>query len=225
MTAAETEGSPGAALDRTALRVVLVTDGRADVARIREIVAIAVAAGVRAVQLREPSLGARELAVLCERLHPRLRAVRGLLLVNDRVDVAELAPCDGVHLGQRSLPAERARAMLRPGQIVGVSAHDPGEIAAAARAGADYASLSPILPTACKPGVPAIGVARAAAWTATARLPIVWLGGLDAASARAIPPVYGLAGLTARGAFADPDMVAAEAAGLLRAAARVTEGR
>ena len=170
------------------LRILAVTDGRGDSRRIVRIVDAACAAGVRAVQVREPGLGARELAELCAALRARLQPVRGVVLVNDRADVAAAGLADGVHLGRRSLPAAAVRRILPAGTLLGVSAHDARELAEARRQGADYATLSPVLPTTCKPGARPLGVRLATRLSSAAGLPVLWLGGLDAAAVRRLGP-------------------------------------
>ncbi|MBK8976819.1 MAG: thiamine phosphate synthase [Planctomycetes bacterium] len=212
-------GASGAAWC-SALRIVQVTDGRGDVARIARLAAAAVDAGVRTVQLREPLLTARELAALCEQLRPRLDAVGGLLLVNDRADVAAAGLAHGVHLGRRSLRPEQVRAFA-PAARIGCSAHDAAELAAARAGGADYAFLSPVHATRSKPGAVPLGPARAAELTRAAGLPVVWLGGLDAerVARSAGGPACGFAVL---GALADEATVVRVAAALV-AAARAAE--
>jgi thiamine-phosphate pyrophosphorylase len=168
------------------LRLVLVTDGKGDLARLEAIVAAAVAGGVRCVQIREPQWSARMLAQAAERLRPALAAAGGVLLVNDRVDVAAAGCADGAQIGHRSLPADLARRALGHDRLLGYSAHDQAELDLAAAAGCDFALLSPVWPTASKPGMPHLGEARAAALTAAARLPVVWLGGINAANAARI---------------------------------------
>lgn len=163
-----------------ALRVVLVTDGQGDMARIVAIARAAVAGGVRAVQVREPKLSARQLGALCERLLPLLEQDRGLLLVNDRVDVAAAGLAHGAHIGHRSLPVAAARRVLAAERLLTVSAHDAEQIAEAAAGGADAALLAPVWPTTSKPDALPLGPARAGAWTASTALPTVWLGGVDA---------------------------------------------
>lgn len=168
------------------MRLILVSDGLADRKRLVRIVSAAVAGGLRAVQLREPALSVRELASLCAELRPVLHAVNGLLLVNDRADLVAAGLADGVHLGAQSLPPARVRAFL-PDALIGFSAHDPTEIAWAREQGADYVSLSPVLPSSCKPGQPAIGIERAQLWTREAGLPVIWLGGINAACIGELP--------------------------------------
>jgi thiamine-phosphate pyrophosphorylase len=208
-------------------RLLLVTDGVGDVARLRGIVGAAIAGGVRAVQLREPSWSVRQLAAVALELQPLLRAVGGQLFVNDRVDVAAAGCCDGVQVGHRSLPPAAARLALAGRAGVGVPSHDPEELAAAAAAGADFALLSPVWTTASKPGHNGLGPARAGAWTADARLPVLWLGGVTAeriAAVRALPPQHRPVGFAVRGALCEAADVAAAAAALQDAVDRALDG-
>ena len=91
---------------------------------------------------------------------------------------------DGIHLpldvlrewraasGRRSVP--QAGAV----QLVGASAHFAAEIAEAVALGADYATLSPIFATACKPGAVPLGTAALAAACKESTIPIFALGGI-----------------------------------------------
>ena len=91
---------------------------------------------------------------------------------------------DGIHLpldvlrewraasGRRSVP--QAGAV----QLVGASAHFAAEIAEAVALGADYATLSPIFATTCKPGAVPLGIAALAAVCQKSPIPIFALGGI-----------------------------------------------
>ncbi|MBL8752107.1 MAG: thiamine phosphate synthase [Planctomycetes bacterium] len=206
--------------DPTVLQLVLVTDGRGDPARLERIVDEVVAAGVRMVQLREPALSARVLLRTCERLQPRLDAVRGVLLVNDRVDVAASGAAHGAQIGHRSLPAELARAVLGPGPVLGLSAHDRAELDLATAGGCDFALLSPVWPTSSKPGAPHLGAVRAGQLTAAARLPVVWLGGVGMGvlpGLAALPRIARPAGFAVRSAIMEATAPGDAAAELLKA--------
>ena len=74
--------------------------------------------------------------------------------------------------GRRSAP--QAGAV----QLVGASAHSAAEIAEAAALGADYATLSPIFATDCKPGAAPLGIAALAAACQKSPIPIFALGGI-----------------------------------------------
>jgi len=83
----------------------------------------------------------------------------------------------GIHL-PRDGDVVAARRMLGADALIGVSAHDINEIARAEEAGADYVTLSPIFPSAGKPGYPALGVDELADCAAKTVLPVIALGGV-----------------------------------------------
>ena len=90
---------------------------------------------------------------------------------------------DGIHLPLDVLREWRAASGRQSGgegavQFVGASAHSASELAEAAALGADYATLSPIFATACKPGVAPLGTAALAAACKASPLPVFALGGI-----------------------------------------------
>ncbi len=141
--------------------------------------------------------GVRDTLALLSALRERTRRAGVLLFANDRPDVAALAGCDGVHLGQRDVPPSVARevfAALRPPTagvttpMIGMSVHDDDELAAAHAADPDYLAFGPVYGTVNKAAPePTIGVSGLAALTGLARAlrprPFVAIGGIDAARA------------------------------------------
>ncbi len=102
-----------------------------------EVLARALEAGVRLVQLREKDMEGRQLYLRAVEFR-RLTAVAGaLFIVNDRVDVALAAGADGVHLGQDDLPVSAVR-QIAPHLIVGASTHSLDEALAAHRKSSSY---------------------------------------------------------------------------------------
>ena len=91
---------------------------------------------------------------------------------------------DGIHLPLDVLREWRAASGRRSApqagavQLVGTSAHSASELAEAAALGADYATLSPIFATACKPGAVPLGTAALAAACQKSPIPIFALGGI-----------------------------------------------
>lgn len=171
------------------LRLILVTDGFGDPNRIAEVVKQAIAGGVRCVQLREGKWSASAMLRACELLRPLLDEVGGLLLVNDRVDVAATGAAHGAQIGFRSLPPAMARQILPPDKVLGYSAHNDEELELAAADDCDFALLSPVWPTSSKPDAAFLGCERAARMTKAARLPVVWLGGVQPNTIREIEGV------------------------------------
>lgn len=131
-----------------------------------------------ALHIRGPRCSGAEVFAITERFLPVARETGSMLLVNDRVDVALAAGADGVHLGQRSLPADLARQILGGGATVGVSTHSPPELREAEIAGADYVFSGPIHETSSHPGQAGRGL-QALAGDAGGRLRVLAIGGID----------------------------------------------
>lgn len=155
-------------------RLYCLVGGRGVLAQARQ----ALAGGAQAIQLREKEAGDRELLALARELAERCRQAGALFIVNDRPDVARLAGADGVHLGQSDLPVAAARAITKPGALVGVSTHTDREVEAALADGADYLGLGACWPTPTKPGAEAGGLELVRRWAARLELPWFAIGGI-----------------------------------------------
>lgn len=181
-------------------QVLVITDRWRAGGRLEERVRAALASGGPAVGLllREHDLPARARLRLALRFRTWTRRFGATLLVADRVDVALAAGADGVQLGVRSLPVAEVRARW-PSLLVGASCHGRAELAAAAAAGAHYATLSPVFRTASKPEATPLGVAGCARALRAARPPVFALGGVTAANAGRLSalPVAGFAAVDA----------------------------
>jgi len=177
-------------------RLLVLTDRAQCAGPLADTVAAAVAAGARAVLLREKDLPAGERAALAADLAGILAPVDGTLVV---------AGGDGgaaVHLAAREpFPA------VRPA-LVGRSCHDAAEVAAAAAEGSDYVTVSPVFPSPSKPGYgPPLGPAGLAALTRDAP-PAYALGGVRPADVPACRAA-GAHGVAVMGAvMRDPHSVA-----------------
>lgn len=159
----------------------------ADLTALAEFARSAVAGGVDLLQVREKHVEAgAELAALAAVAGP-VRAGGALLAVNDRADVALLAGADVLHVGQGDLtPAQAHR--LAPDVAVGLSTHDPDQLAAALEdPDVDYVCVGPVWATPTKPGRPAAGLdlVRAAAESGTSK-PWFAIGGIDADTVREV---------------------------------------
>lgn len=72
------------------------------------------------------------------------------MLINDRIDIALASHADGVHIGQTDMPLAKARKMLPPNSIIGVSCTTVEHVRSAIAGGADYVGLGSIFPTSTK---------------------------------------------------------------------------
>jgi thiamine-phosphate diphosphorylase len=127
-----------------------------------------------------------ELLPLALRLARRCREAGALFIVNDRADLALAAGADGLHVGQHDLPARRARGILRPGMILGVSTHDPEQARRAVADGADYVAVGSIYPTSTKAGFQLVGPELICRVRPDVPVPLVGIGGITVDNAGAV---------------------------------------
>ena len=151
-----------------------------------DVVEKALAGGATCIQLREkdPFVTTREFFCLAEKLR-RLTGGKGVaLIINDRLDIALAVGADGVHLGQDDLPFSVARRLLPPTMVLGASAGDPRQARKAAAEGAAYLGTGAVFGTSTKPDAgAAIGPGALAAVCRSVEIPVVGIGGIDAANA------------------------------------------
>jgi thiamine-phosphate pyrophosphorylase len=144
------------------------------------------------VQLRAKHATARETLELLRALRELCRARGVELYANDRPDLALLAECDGVHVGQDDLPVSDVRRVA-PGLKVGVSTHDALQLEQALGASADYVAFGPVFSTNSKaqpaPLVGLEGLRDAAKSAKAAGVPLVAIGGIDFERAASIAEV------------------------------------
>ncbi len=144
------------------------------------------AAGCTLLQYRNKSGNARQMLDEARELRARL-APTVKLIMNDRADLCLAAAFDGLHVGQDDLSPESARRIIGPARCLGVSTHNPEQLAEADRTSADYLAIGPIFATTSKanpdPVVGLAGVRRARELT---RKPLVAIGGITRTNARSV---------------------------------------
>lgn len=130
--------------------------------------------GVRLVQFREKELlDAQEF--FCTFLE-RCRNLGMLCLVNaHHTDLVEEA-C-GVHWRSHELFSSPMSS--KANKLIGASCHNETELRRAQGLGADFATLSPVLPTKSHPEAKPLGWARFACLVSRVSLPVFALGGLS----------------------------------------------
>jgi thiamine-phosphate pyrophosphorylase len=161
--------------------LLLVTDRHQARLPLVEVVAAALAAGCRWVSLREKDLSADDQIALARTLLPSVRRHGARLTVHGDAALAKACGADGVHLSAGSDPA-RSRAVLGAGKLIGVSIHTVTEAEAIDPDTVDYAIAGPAYETASKPGYgPEIGRKGLAEIARAARVPVLAIGGINAA--------------------------------------------
>ncbi len=167
------------------LRLYLVTDpvlcGPDGVA---PTAAAAVAAGVTAVQLRDPYARDDDFVRTGIALRKELAGTGVPLIVNDRVHLVEPIGADGAHVGQHDMEPRAARAVLGPGAYLGLSVQTVGQVddALALPSGTvDYVGVGPVWRQTTKTdATPPIGLRELEAITTASPWPCVVIGGVDA---------------------------------------------
>jgi thiamine-phosphate pyrophosphorylase len=177
--------------------------------------------GARWLLFRDKDLAARERGDLALRL-ARIAEEQGFALsISADVALAAAIGAAGVHL-QAVGEVAAARERLAHG-IIGMSAHSLADVAAAATAGADYVTLSPIFLTESKPGYgPALGI-ESLRTAAALGIPVLALAGVTAATAGACLAV-GASGVAVMGEVMraqDPARVVGELVAACGAAAKL----
>jgi len=135
-------------------------------------------AGIRLFQYRDKVRPDRQRVEIAVALGDLTHATGGMLLVNDRVDIALAAGADGAHLGQDDLPVDVGREMLGPDLVLGASASYPPEIEIARSAGADYVGFGAVFSTDTKPDAEYAGLDRLEEACRQSALPVVGIGGI-----------------------------------------------
>ena len=139
----------------------------------------AIDGGATIVQLREKHLDEDAFLKEAERFVALCRRKGVISIINDNVEIAVRTSADGVHVGQEDLEAGRARALLGPDRIIGVSAHNVEEALAAQAAGADYLGTGAAFVTGTKTDAKPISRETIRAVTAAVDIPVVAIGGIS----------------------------------------------
>ena len=178
----------------------------------------AIAGGATFIQLREKHAPAAEIAELARAIMPICREARVPFVIDDEVELAREVGADGVHVGQEDMAAARAREILGPRAIIGVSAQTVDEALAAQAAGADYLGVGALIPTPTKPDAADVTAAELERICAAVEIPVVGIGGLHAATLDVLrgSGVAGAAVVSALFAASDPCAAAKELAEGLR---------
>jgi thiamine-phosphate pyrophosphorylase len=138
-------------------------------------------AGPAALQVRAKDLPPRETLALLRAIAPLCHRNGVPLVANDRPDLAVMAGCDLVHLGQTDMPIDRVRR-IAPGLGVGMSTHTIEQLDVALAARPAYVAFGPVFETATKDNPdPVVGVAGLRAASVRARaagVTLVAIGGI-----------------------------------------------
>src|SRR5438067_1702970 len=103
-------------------------------------------AGIRAIQIREKDLSARELLKLSTEISSLAKKYSAKIFLNDRTDVVHAVKVEGLHLPEHGFPANEARKIIGD-KLIGKSAHSLEAALRAQSEGADFITFGPIYET------------------------------------------------------------------------------
>lgn len=117
---------------------------------LRHQVEAAIRGGVTMIQLREKELSARAFYQEALEIQSICRQYRVPFIINDNVELAKRIHADGVHIGQKDMGIQEARAILGPNKIIGVSAKTVEQALVAEKNGASYLGIGAVFDTGTK---------------------------------------------------------------------------
>jgi thiamine-phosphate diphosphorylase len=158
----------------------------------------AVSSGVALVQLRAKTLDASAYRALAEQACAVCHRYGARIVLNGPLEHLNDVDADGLHLPSARLVTCEMRS-LPPSKLLSAACHSRAQLVHAERIGADFVTLSPVLPTQSHPAEPSLGWPRFQTLASQVSLPIYALGGMTpayASDARA-HGAYGIAGISA----------------------------
>lgn len=174
---------------------------------------MALEGGCRWIQLRMKDATAEEVLECARQVQPLCRRYGATFILDDHVELVEMAGADGVHLGKNDMPVDEARKILGTDRIIGGTANTLEDVVRLHGQGADYIGCGPFRFTTTKKKLaPVLGLegyrAIVAGMKKTGiRTPMVAIGGI---TVNDIPSIMetGVDGIALSGAILNaPDPV------------------
>lgn len=164
-----------------------ITPDWPDSARVLAAVDAALDGGASALQFRRKHLQGKSLAAEAHALAELCRRHGVPFIINDDARLARDCGADGVHLGRDDGDVASARELLGPGKLIGVSCYgDIQRVLEAEAAGADYAAIGSLFPSASKPSATPTSLATLGEARCRSGIALVGIGGIKPENAAAV---------------------------------------
>lgn len=155
----------------------MITGNFIDFADCEKKLVAAIKRGIRMVQLREKDMAEDDFLALASRLYGITSGSGVKLILNTSFDVFRRTNADGIHYtGQRL--RECQQRPVGPEMLFSTSTHTLKELEHAVQIDADFAMLSPVLPTRSHPGEPSLGWEEFEKIVSQISIPVYALGGM-----------------------------------------------
>ena len=136
--------------------------------------------GVSCVQLREKHATPEFLFTFGQALKETLDPLGIPLIVNDNIELAQKLNAAGVHLGQTDTNPEKARALLGPHKIIGLSIESEDQLFRANTLPLDYVAASAVFETHNKSNLQKIWGLEGVKYLAQhSQHPLIGIGGIN----------------------------------------------
>jgi len=143
-------------------------------------VEMAILGGVTIIQYREKKLQGEEKKQDALEVRTVCKKYGIPFLINDDVDLAVAIDADGVHLGQSDMNPKKARDILGPDKIIGVTAKTVEQATLAQQEGANYLGSGAVFVTGTKLDAVPLDHNKLDAICESVSIPVVAIGGIDA---------------------------------------------
>jgi thiamine-phosphate pyrophosphorylase len=141
---------------------------------------VMVAHSVRVIQLRIKDAPKSNILQIARSLRKITAETGSYFIINDSPEIAFDVQADGVHLGQGDVAYAKARALLGPDAIIGLSTHSVDQARAACALKPDYIAIGPVFSTFTKQNSdPVLGLSGLKKILEVATVPTVAIGGID----------------------------------------------
>lgn len=134
--------------------------------------------GATFLQLREKIQGHEEIVETAKKLQVLCKKYKVPFVVNDDIMAAKEIDADGVHIGQSDMEYTKAREILGPDKIIGVSAGNLQEAKEAERVGADYIGVGAVFHTDTKKDATSLTMDQLKEICEAVSIPVVAIGGI-----------------------------------------------
>ena len=134
--------------------------------------------GATIIQLREKDLDDNAFLEEAKQIQNICRQYQAKLIINDNVLVAMKMNADGIHIGQKDMSMQDAKAMIGEDKILGVSVQTVEQAMLAEQMGADYLGVGAVFPTTSKSDADAVSYEMLQSICRAVSIPVVAIGGI-----------------------------------------------
>ncbi len=157
-----------------------ITPEEKDLSALSSQVESCIKGGARLIQYRSKTLSKIEQNKQASKIKMICNFYKVPLIINDDIELCRILNADGVHLGEHDDSLEKARMVLGPSKIIGVSCYNSiDRVKKAVDKGASYIALGACFPTTTKPNAPRASLDLITLVLKKFKIPVVAIGGIN----------------------------------------------